>query len=335
MKRLLLVPIVLVVLLSLVACGGSAVTTTQTNITVPATSATTQPAAGTTETSAAPTTTVTTVPPLPEGVAYTNILLIGSSEKDFSDPSSESYPMTHMLITLDPAGRLIKFTEFPYNLVVAVEAIGGTESMPLHAVSRYFDQDTTVAVLEKAFGISIDHWVLMNMSGVADIVDAMGGIEIDIKSLSLNDAALEISSILGVEWQDVTDTGPQVLSGVQTAGYFVDTAPEDENNRMVEEELLFRDRHENILRGVVGGIKLLGLTSQGLVDIANGVAGTYSTSITEEEWQAIADTAVYCLQNDPQFLFVPQEVKVSATSAEDLVYDPNVDVQAVQAFVQE
>lgn len=332
MKRMMLVLTAFVLLLAPLACSGSG-DTMQTTVSSSVTS--TSAAQPATTTSAAPPTTgatTTTVPPVPEGVAYTNILLMGAADKDFSSADGETLALTHVLITLDPEERVIKFTQFPYNLVVDVETENGVEAMPLQAVSSSLGEEKVVATLEKDFGIEIDHWVLMNMSGVADIVDAMGGIEIDIKSLSLNEAAVHIAALLGVPWEEVTETGLQVLTGVQTAGYFVDTVPQTDEP-MKEEELLYRARHENILRAVVVGVRQLGLYGEDLVSVAGSVAGTYSTSIAQGDRPAIAATAAYCVQGDPRFLFVPKNIVGAAGSDSQMVYDKNVDVPAVQEFV--
>ncbi len=332
MKRLLFLPITLVPLLWLLACSGS-VDTEQTTVTT--VGAITTAAQSVTTTSAVPPSTkgaTTTVSTMPEGYALTSILLMGAADKDFSSEGGKTFALTHILITLDPEARLIKFTQFPYNLIVDVERESGLEAMALQSVSSEYDEQKVVATLEQNFGIEIDHWMVMNMSGMVDIVDAMGGIEINVESLSLNEAAQHLVDILGVPWQEVMSTGLQVLSGVQTAGYFVDTVPQTDES-MKEEELLFRDRHETILRAVVLGIRALGLAGEDLVSVAGSVAGTYSTSIAPGDWPVIAATAAYCVKRDPQFLFVPLEIVGAAGSDSQMVYNKNVDVPAVQEFV--
>jgi hypothetical protein len=332
MKRLVLLLTALLLSLSPLACSESDDTAQTTGSSMATSTTGAQPATTTSAVPSSTTETVTTVPPVPEGVAFTNILLMGAADKDFTSADGKTFALTHILITLDPQQGVIRFTQFPYNLVVDVDTEGGVEPMPLQAVSSSLGEEKVVETLEKNFGIEIDHWVLMNMTGVVDIVDAMGSIEIDIKSLSLNEAAQHIVSILGVPWEEVTETGLQGLTGVQTAGYFVDTVPQTDD-WMKEEELLFRDRHENILRAVVVGIRALGLTGEDLVSVAGSVAGTYSTSIAQGDWPAVAATAAYCMQGDPQFLFVPKQIVGAAGSDSEMVYDKKVDVPAVQEFV--
>ncbi len=274
--------------------------------------------------------------PPPENVRYTNILLMGSMDKTFSEEDGQTYALTHILITLDPANRAVKFTTFPYNLAVDVETENGTATGQLQFVCGGSGEDGTVNVLEKNFGIDIDYWVVLNMQGVVDIVNALEGIKINIQSLTLNDAAEHVMDLLDLVWEEVKQTGVQTLTGTQIAGYFVDTATQGDN-WMEEEELKFREHHENILKGVLAGIELLGLDSEDLLTIATNVQDNYATNIPDDKWQAIADTALYCLQNDPVFHHVPQTItQVELDNGWKAIgYDHESDVAAVQTFVSE
>ena len=227
-----------------------------------------------------------------------------------------------------------KITTFPYNLGVTTTTDSGEETSQLQFACSNLGEDGTVALLEDNFGIDIDYWVLMNMHGVSDIVDALGGIEINIEDLSINEMGEYVNDILGLAWQEITQTGPQTLSGVQTSGYFENTWDAESQD---EEELLFREHHSNIICGVAATIKMLGLNSDDMVQIADNISSNYTTNIPESEWVSIADTALYCLENDVQFLHVPQVIQTMELSNGWLAleFDKDTDVSAVQAFVKE
>ena len=242
-------------------------------------------------------------PTMPEGVEKVSILLMGSMYKDFSGNNHE-FAYTHILITLDPENRVIRFTMFPYNLLVE----SGDEQGQLQFVCVNAGEDATVTLLEATFGVSIDYWVHMNMDGVIGIVDALSGITIESE-----------------------DGEP--LTGAQTAEYFEDTAPEDQDNRAEEEEYNFREHHEAIIQAVMLAVKAFGFDSSKLISIAQDVQDNYATDIEEEQWQAVADTALYCLENEPLFLHVPDTVEaVDADGYQSLVFT-EADVAAVQEFV--
>ena len=173
----------------------------------------------------------------------------------------------------------------------------------------------------------------MNIYGVADIIDTLEGIEINIEDLSINEIASYIEDIVGLIWDEISETGLQVLSGTQTAGYFFNTTYDSPTAE--EEEMRFREHHGNIITAVVQSVKALGLTSDDLMAIAANVQENYATNIPDEEWQTIADSAMYCLENDPQFLHVPQVIKISETNEWDISFDPESDVAAVYDFAGE
>ena len=271
--------------------------------------------------------------PIPDGVKDVNILLMGAMDHDFTNEGS-AYALTHILITLDTQNRTIKFTTFPYNLGVDVE--GESEKVQLQFVCASLGESGAVEVIEDNFGIDIDYWVVMNIHGVAGIVDELGGIEINVESLSLNDTSEHVVSVLKTAWEKVAATGLQILTGVQTSGYFTDTVPENQSNYLVEEELLFRNRHPNILKGVIKAVKALNLDADGLVQIATLMEGRFATDIPDDEWETIAKSALYCIENEPEFYHVPQEITaVKDNNGWNAIGYSESDVGNVQAFVGE
>ena len=61
-------------------------------------------------------------------------------DRDFSEEGS-GYALRHILVTLDPENRVIKFTTFPYNLLVT----SGEEQSPLQFVCKAVGEDGMVA----------------------------------------------------------------------------------------------------------------------------------------------------------------------------------------------
>ena len=190
--------------------------------------------------------------------------------------------------------------------------------------------DGVVATLEENFGIHIDYWVIMNMAGVSDIVNAIGGIDIDLNDLSINDIAEYVHHIVGEAWTEVIQAGLQKLSGIQVAGYFFNTMYNKPTAE--EEEIRFREHHSNIIQAVVKAVQLLQLQGEDLAVIAENTSTRFATSIPAEAWLPIANSAVYCSAGEPQFLHVPQIIKVEERW--NIVYDRETDVMTVQQFAE-
>lgn len=274
----------------------------------------------------------------PAQATATTILLMGIGQATYQPGESYPYAMTHILITLDPAEEALKVTTLPYNLAVMAYAEGHElEEMQLQEVCASVGPDATAETLEKNFGITIDYYVVMNMLGIRDVVDALGGIEIDVDRLSINRASEQLMPMLGLAWEEITATGRQLLSGVQALGFFHDTYPEEDSaDPLVEEELLFRDRHTKIISAVATAVTGTGLKAEDLAGIARGAQSRFFTDIPEEEWLPLAQTALTCLDNPVQYLHIPTDIQLTDISGlTSIAYDPDTDPAAVQAFIGE
>lgn len=83
-----------------------------------------------------------------------------------------------------------------------------------------------IKVLNQNFGLDIKEYATVNFYGMAEIIDAVGGIEIDVQkkeldySVGLNGSLREQAYLLGIKNPPyVTKAGPQVLSGIQAVAW--------------------------------------------------------------------------------------------------------------------
>ncbi len=80
----------------------------------------------------------------------------------------------------------------------------------------------TCRTLNRNLDLNITKFVIFNWKSVADLVDAMGGIELTVKEdelLDLNTYGQETATIVGGTYEMITQAGLQQLDGVQAATY--------------------------------------------------------------------------------------------------------------------
>lgn len=81
----------------------------------------------------------------------------------------------------------------------------------------------SISTLNKNFDLDITNYVTVNMNVVADVVDSIGGVEIDVKSMDeatwINNYQNETSEITGRTIVPVTEPGLQTLNGLQATSY--------------------------------------------------------------------------------------------------------------------
>lgn len=134
------------------------------------------------------------------------ILLLGV---DARPGETRSRSDTIIIARVDTGSETVSLLSIPRDSRVEIEGHGLDK---LGHANAYDGPPLTIQTVKALTGLPINHYVTVNFQGFADIVDAMGGIEIDVEQ-EINDS--DGSNTGGVS--DVThiDTGVQTLNGAQ------------------------------------------------------------------------------------------------------------------------
>lgn len=102
-----------------------------------------------------------------------NILLLGIDEREFDSGRSDAL----LLMSLDPASESMDLVSIPRD--TRTEIIGhGTVDKINHAYA-FGGVDMSVETVENLLDVDIDYFVEINMQGLADLVDAVGGVTVE------------------------------------------------------------------------------------------------------------------------------------------------------------
>lgn len=129
-----------------------------------------------------------------------NLLILGLDRRAAYDDAGNPIPIpdnensghltdTIMVATIDPVGKTTSILSFPRDMLIEIHApqftyddrintsfgVGVRNGKSLSAGAEQVKLD-----LKENFGIDINHWVIMDFTGVEQLVDAVGGIEVDI-----------------------------------------------------------------------------------------------------------------------------------------------------------
>lgn len=80
----------------------------------------------------------------------------------------------------------------------------------------------TCAALNRNLDLNIKEFMIFNWSAVADMVDTLGGIEVDVKANEIHDLnkwGPETAQNVGSKWHPITKTGKQIIDGAQATTY--------------------------------------------------------------------------------------------------------------------
>jgi LCP family protein required for cell wall assembly len=200
-----------------------------------------------------------------------NILVLGldsrpQQEDDLTLPIEERYKArtdTIMVASVDPITDTITFLSFPRDMVITVHPPNGqpydnriNESFLEGLQSRHSVEAGAEQVqrdLQRNFGIETDYWLILDFRGVAGVIDAIGGIDVDIPE----ELAFE-------EWwysdDDVTHNlisippGRQSLDGYMAVAFSRNRDPND---------LARIERQQIVLQAAVTEVFAQGLLSPG------------------------------------------------------------------------
>ncbi len=102
-----------------------------------------------------------------------SILLLGADERGEDKGRSDSL----MVITLNPKNNSIKTVSIPRDTYT--EIVGKGKSDKINHAYAFGGVDMSVSTVEKFLNIPINYYIEVNMEGFKDIVDAVGGVDVN------------------------------------------------------------------------------------------------------------------------------------------------------------
>ena len=112
--------------------------------------------------------------------ALKNILLIGSDTRELGEFWGNTDTM--ILVTIDNINQKLKLTSFMRDIVINIPGYGEGRLNMTYALGG---PDLLIGTLESTFGIKIDDFVIINFEGFASVIDAVGGIDIEMTALEI------------------------------------------------------------------------------------------------------------------------------------------------------
>ena len=138
---------------------------------------------------------------------WLNILLLGTDVRDTTD-----YGRTDSMIVLSVnlATKEAKLTSFMRDIWVSMH--GRSSKGKLNAACVYGGPELTMRTINENFGLNLRYYALVNLSCMADIIDLLGGLYLDVTEAerkALNKGLFDLSSMSGME--QLEESGEQVL----------------------------------------------------------------------------------------------------------------------------
>jgi LCP family protein required for cell wall assembly len=162
-----------------------------------------------------------------------NLLIIGVDKRgDFEETVAQPYNTdTLMVATIDPNTSVISLVSFPRDLWIQQYEPGATESHWWGRINSSFADgvkeghtldagaDRLAYDIKMNFGIETDYYVWMDFKGVERLIDALGGIDINIpEELAVPSWWYTDDDRTNPHWEEFPP-GPQHLTGYQAVAF--------------------------------------------------------------------------------------------------------------------
>ena len=172
----------------------------------------------------------------PEELGYENIIdqrvvniaLFGidSRSKGFKGNSDSI-----MVLSIDTEAKTVKIVSIVRDTLVPIETNGKIKYRKINSAYQSGGPTLAIKTINKNFGLDISEYATVNFNGMADIIDAVGGIEAELvagevvsvnKSIyALNGCIYDVCKRLNIDPEPyyIHETGKHQLNGIQAVAY--------------------------------------------------------------------------------------------------------------------
>lgn len=255
----------------------------------------------------------------------TNILLIGNdSRENGEDGRSDAM----ILLSISNKTKKIYMTSLLRDMYVDIPGHKGNR---LNAAYSYGGAELLMETIEQNFDIHISRYVLVNFEAFANLVDAVGGVDLELTSTEVeyvNGYLVEYNILLGrpegTDYFADTSGGMVHLNGPQALAYC--------RNRYIGTDFGRTERQRKVLTEVIHNLpKGMVTNPKGLID---GLMPNLTTNLTQAECYQLSLMAPKVLSYEIIQNSIPLEgTYKDATIREMAVLE--VDFDANKKFLQE
>lgn len=158
------------------------------------------------------------VPPISIDGKSVNILLLGVDTRNPSSFVGRTDSM--MVVNINTDKKTVKLVSIMRDTLVAVP---GHDLNRINTVFEFDGPQATMDIIKKYYGIKIDYYAVVNFWAIADVIDTMGGVQINVAKdevAQLNKNVDESNKYsTGAGSPHIAKSGMQELNGTQAVAY--------------------------------------------------------------------------------------------------------------------
>ena len=223
-----------------------------------------------------------------------NVLLLGCDSY-----TTNSYQRTDsmIIVSINAAENKVKLTSLMRDTWVPMPGSKNTHHK-LTELCVYGGPELTIRAINECFGMNISDYALISMKGIAEIIDLVGGVELDVTEAerkALNAGLFNLSSLSGMEQLERSGEGVH-LNGNQATAYA--------RIRKIDSDYVRTERQRTVLIAIADKIKN-GANASTLLTVATTLLNYVDTNLSLSEIMAIANVGLKLEIDSVEQLRVP------------------------------
>lgn len=227
-----------------------------------------------------------------------NILLIGN---DSRENNGEGRSDAVILLSVSNNSKKIYMTSLLRDMYVEIPGHDGNR---LNAAYSFGGAELLMETVEENLGVPVNHYVQVNFEAFANLVDAVGGVDLELSSEEVeyvNGYLWEYNILTerpeGTDYMDTSLSGMLHLNGPQALAY--------SRNRYLGTDFGRTERQRKVLSAVIKELpKALAANPKGLMD---GLLPNLTTNLTQDECYRLSFMAGKFLTYDIESGSIPRE----------------------------
>ena len=222
-----------------------------------------------------------------------NVLLLGCDSYTKND-----YQRTDsmIIVSINAAKGQVKLTSLMRDTWIPVP--GSKNHRKLTELCAVGGPELTIRAINESFGMNISDYALISMEGMAEIIDLIGGLDLDVteeERKALNKGLFDLSPLSGMEQLEQSGEGVH-LNGNQATAFA--------RIRKIDSDYVRTERQRTVLLAIADKIKN-GASAGTLLTIVTTLMGYVDTNLSLTEIMTIASVGMKLDMNSVEQYRVP------------------------------
>lgn len=204
-----------------------------------------------------------------------SILVMGvddDSERELGSARTDAL----ILLTINPQKNTIDMVSIPRDTYTEIISKNYNNSNKINSAYSYGEEGATMDTVENLLGIPIHYYVTFNFTSFLEIVDALGGVDVDVP-VTFTDTNTYGTGEVHLEEGKQTLNGEQALALART--------------RKIDNDIKRGERQQLVLQAIAQKALQLGSISK-YTDVIQAVSGNMRTDLTFSQMLGIAQSGL-------------------------------------------